>query len=271
MFFYLVAFASVVVMILYGRRIPAIIYDKLILNMTEVWYRAVLTRINPESTVLDIGIGTAGALLRCKDLLTSKNITVVGIDYNKFYVEAARASIAKENLERYVRVEFMSVYELASGNPFPIQKGDTATTTTTTTATLFDAAYFSGSISLLPDPAAALRAASSVLKKPDGLVYVTQTYQIKRLPFLHITKPLLKFVTSVDFGQLIMEHEVEEKLWQDSGLSVLEHDVIPNSVNNGLQAAYLSILGQHDNHGSGDTTLEQTSSTTTTFIDKKRK
>lgn len=43
----------------------------------------------------------------------------------------------------------------------------------------FDAAYFSGSLTLMPDPPAALRAAASMLKE-SGRVYVTQTFQNRR-------------------------------------------------------------------------------------------
>mmetsp|Transcript_20366 Transcript_20366/g.58904 ORF Transcript_20366/g.58904 Transcript_20366/m.58904 type:complete len:152 (-) Transcript_20366:174-629(-) len=47
-----------------GRRIRAVppaVYDRLVLHMTEVWYRAVLERLEDGSAVLDVGIGTAGA------------------------------------------------------------------------------------------------------------------------------------------------------------------------------------------------------------------
>jgi hypothetical protein len=36
---------------------PAI-YDLLIVHMTRRWYRAVLTRVEPGSSILDVGIGT---------------------------------------------------------------------------------------------------------------------------------------------------------------------------------------------------------------------
>ena len=42
------------------QKIPPLIYDKLILQMTEVWYKSVLSRVKEGNKVLDIGIGTAG-------------------------------------------------------------------------------------------------------------------------------------------------------------------------------------------------------------------
>lgn len=249
-------FVFVLIMIRFGRSIPPLIYDKLILHMTEVWYRAVLTRVDNGSTILDIGIGTAGALLRCKDLLVSKDITVVGIDYNQLYVEAAQKSVAKEQLEDRVRVEFMSVYDMTPGNPFPIQtRKGTNDGNGEEKVVGFDAAYFSGSLTLLPDPPAALRTAAKLLKKPNGLVYVTMTYQFNKVPFLDVAKPMLKYVTSIDFGQLVMENEVEEKLWRGSGMKVLEHKTIPKSLNNYFQAAFLTIL-DHGNE-SNDQSISQ--------------
>lgn len=41
-------------------KIPPIIYDTFILDMTEVWYRAVFAKLEKGEKVLDVGIGTAG-------------------------------------------------------------------------------------------------------------------------------------------------------------------------------------------------------------------
>lgn len=54
-------------------------------------------------------------------------------------------------------------------------------------------------------------------------------------------KPLLKYATTIDFGQLVREDEVL-KTFKNSGLELVKHDVIPGSVDNTFQAAYLSVL-----------------------------
>ena len=169
-------------------------------------------------------------------MVRSKNITVVGVDYNDLYVKAAQESIKNNNLEDLIQVECKSVYDIPKYPPTIPNAPKTKTN-----KTMFDAAYFSGSISLLPDPPLALGAVAEVVK-PGGLIYVTQTYQRKTLPFLKYIKPLLKFVTSIDFGQLVMVDEVEQLLWKGSGLEVIEHEVIPGSVDNMYQAAYLTVL-----------------------------
>ena len=49
------------------HKFRSFVYDALILKLTTKWYEVVLRRFDEGSTVLDIGIGTAGA---------SKNISV---------------------------------------------------------------------------------------------------------------------------------------------------------------------------------------------------
>lgn len=39
------------------------IYDKMIVNMTRVWYKHVLEKQNDNVIILDVGIGTASKLL----------------------------------------------------------------------------------------------------------------------------------------------------------------------------------------------------------------
>ena len=51
----------------------------------------------------------------------------------------------------------------------------------------------------------------------------------------------MKYATTIDFGKLVREEDVL-KTFQDSGLKVVKHEVIPGSVDNTFQAAYLSIL-----------------------------
>ena len=42
------------------RQFRTTVYDALILKLTTKWYEAVLSRLDEGSTVLDVGIGTAG-------------------------------------------------------------------------------------------------------------------------------------------------------------------------------------------------------------------
>ena len=62
------------------RMFSSQVYDILICNMTAKWYAAVLDRLSNKQRILDVGIGTATALLRNKSIVELKALTVVGVD-----------------------------------------------------------------------------------------------------------------------------------------------------------------------------------------------
>jgi len=68
--------------------IRSFIYDSLILRLTSRWYAEVLRRVPEGATLLDVGIGTAGALLANGDLVKRKCMRVVGIDIDADYIRA---------------------------------------------------------------------------------------------------------------------------------------------------------------------------------------
>ena len=204
------------------------IYDFVILRMTARWYESVLGALPSKSTLLDVGVGTASALAAHASTVASKDLRVTGVDYDMKYVAAARRRCEGDaRLAKRVHVRCLSIYDdqlLATLRP----------------AGGFDASYFSGSLSLMPDPAMALRAAAAVTK-PGGYVYVTQTFQRRPVPLLRFVKPLLKYATTIDFGQLTTERDAEA-IFAASGLAVLEHEPIAGSVDTRFQRAYRTVL-----------------------------
>jgi len=84
-----------------------------------------------------------------------------GVDFTQAYVDAAQKNICSSSASFNVSVVYGSVYDLSLLKSLA-PAGQS-----------FDAAYFSGSISLLPEPLDALRMVAKVLKK-GGLIYVTQ-------------------------------------------------------------------------------------------------
>jgi SAM-dependent methyltransferase len=178
---------------------------------------------------------TVGALLRCKDIIKEKNLTVIGIDYNNFYINAAQTCIEEQNMTNKISVHAISIYDEEALKKIMASKK-------------VDSVYFSGSFSLLPDPKGALAAILKVLK-PKGEVYITQSYQKKYSPVMSRVKPLIKFVTTIDFGQLVTVKEIAELLSDVDGLEVKEHDVMRGSLDNRWQAAYLSVLVRSGNGG----------------------
>ena len=177
------------------------IYNRALLPLTSKWYEEVLNRLPVGSRMLDIGIGTGGALLLNEPLLREKQISVLGIDIDAAYVKGCRKAVMKRGLEDLVDVQLVSVYDFK-------ERG-------------FDAAYFSASFMLMPDPASALSHVCSLLGA-DGRVYFTQTIEESRSTLMEKTKPLLKKLTTIDFGQVTYEEEFLHTL-SGAGLSLLEN------------------------------------------------
>lgn len=202
------------------------VYDTTILHMTTKWYEAVLSQCPQNSTILDVGIGTAGALINCSSIVKNRGLKIVGVDYDNDYVTQARVGLEKAGLSESVQVVHKSVYDLNKE-----------------TDGVFDAVYFSGSFSLLPDPVEALNVIKPLTKSK---VYITQTYQRKSAPLLGYIKPLLRYMTTIDFGRLTFESEALElfskTVPEKCNLKFIQHEVIAGSVDNSLQAAYLTIL-----------------------------
>ena len=182
--------------------IRAWIYDRALLPLTTGWYRAVLDRLPEGASLLDVGIGTAGALVGNAALVKERNLRVVGVDIDADYVKQAQKHVADAGLEDRVRVDLKSIYDFD-------EKG-------------FDAAYFSASFMLMPDPEAALRHVMGLLA-PGGRIFFTQTFQEKRSPLTERFKPMLKTLTTVDFGQVTYEADFLAVL-EKGGLTVLEHE-----------------------------------------------
>ncbi|GMI04954.1 hypothetical protein TrRE_jg4546 [Triparma retinervis] len=197
--------------------------------MTSLWYSCVLDRIS-NACILDIGVGNATSLLANTDSLKEKSITVKGVDFTQHYVDAAQKNIASKDAASNVSVVYGSVYDLPLLKSLA-PKGPNSK---------FDAVYFSGSISLLPDPLDALRTVAKVLKK-GGFIYVTQTYQHRNIPGLATFKRNMKFFTTIDFGELTFEKDIME-IYKSSGYEIVEHKPIEGSVDNAFQTAYLTIL-----------------------------
>ena len=148
--------------------------------------------------------------------------------YDARYVKAAERRIAGDaKLKGRVSVVCASVYDgqvLGALRP----KGG------------FDAAYFSGSLTLMPDPVEALQAVAAVVR-PGGRIYVTQTYQKRAAPVMRVVKPLLRYVTTVDFGKLTSCEEAE-RIFRDSELELVEHAPIAGSVDTVFQTAFRTVL-----------------------------
>lgn len=183
------------------------IYDAAILPLTTRWYRAVLERIPADARLLDIGVGTAGALCKNATLVRERNLSVLGVDIDAHYIERANERIEASGLRDQVKVRLQSIYDCDDAP--------------------FEAAYFSASFMLLPDPAAALKQVMGQLT-PDGQIFFTQTFQDRRSPLMEKAKPLLKKITTIDFGTVTYEEDFTRTV-TGAGLEIVDSVVLGKS------------------------------------------
>ncbi len=167
------------------------IYDKTVRPLTAGWYREVLSRLTDRAKLLDIGVGTGGALFENAELVRTKRLHVHGIDIDPDYVRQAQRGVLAARLEDNVSVEQISVYDHRGGP--------------------YDAAYFSASFMLMPDPPAALRHVVELLR-PGAPVFFTQTFEHRRSKIVEAAKPLLHRVTTINFGKVTYEEDFLEAI-----------------------------------------------------------
>ncbi|TVQ75061.1 MAG: class I SAM-dependent methyltransferase [Chromatiaceae bacterium] len=184
--------------------IRGMIYDRLILQLTSRWYAEVLERMPEGSALLDVGVGTAGALMANAERVKVKALSVVGIDIDGDYVKRARRRLQGSPVEDQIQVRLESVYA-HQGGPY-------------------DAVYFSASFMLLPDPEKALRHCCDLLN-PGGRIFFTQTIQVRRSRWMETFKPLLRRLTSIDFGRVTYREDLEAHI-RSAGLEVDEFTVL---------------------------------------------
>jgi ubiquinone/menaquinone biosynthesis C-methylase UbiE len=180
--------------------------------------------------VLDVGIGTAVALVNNRELLLEKNIKWVGIDYDAPYIVKAKRVIADAGLGEQAAAHCKSVYDVPLPPPMSGEKK-------------YNAVYFSGSITLMPDPPGALKAVAALLKE-GGAIYITQTFQKKAIPLMYYLKPLMYYITTIDFGQLTYEKDVI-RIVKEAGMVMDEYTELKDSVQTSFQTARLIVIRPH--------------------------
>ncbi|WP_223111583.1 class I SAM-dependent methyltransferase [Billgrantia pellis] len=201
--------------------IRSLIYDTLILRLTARWYAEVLNRLPDEAKLLDVGIGTGGALLANAEAAKRKGLRITGIDIDADYVARARKRLRDSSLAEHVSVRLESLYDHEDAP--------------------YDAVYFSASFMLLPEPERALRHCRTLLK-PDGRLFFTQTFQQRPSRGMERLKPMLKRLTSIDFGRVTYEEAFKSQL-DAAGLALEEFTLLSQ---HGGRASCLAVAQPRD-------------------------
>ncbi|KAJ8542665.1 hypothetical protein ON010_g12145 [Phytophthora cinnamomi] len=96
----------------------------------------------------------------------------------------------------------------------------------------------------MPDAVKALRHCVGMLKPESGRVYVTQTIQTSHSKLVELGKPLLKFLTTIDFGSVTYEEELLNT-FKKAGLTVREHVPISGSSMTSTRSFRLQLGHRH--------------------------
>jgi ubiquinone/menaquinone biosynthesis C-methylase UbiE len=180
--------------------VRAWLYDCVLIGLTSGWYREVLKRLPLGASLLDVGIGTGGAVVRSAQLVRAKDIRILGLDIDRDYLSRCEKVLDQAGLSDHVTPCLASVYDHYGGP--------------------YDAVYFSASLMLLPDPVGAIKHVTSQLV-PGGWIFFTQTFHHGKSPFVEKVKPMLHHFTSIHFGRVTYEDDFLQVL-KDSGLELVE-------------------------------------------------
>lgn len=210
-----------------GPAVRGWIYDRFVAGLTTDWYRTVLGRLPDGARVLDVGIGTGAALARSADLVRAKGLDIVGLDIDRDYLERCRAEMAKAGLSAQVTPVLASVYD-HTGGPY-------------------DAVYFSASLMLLPDPAAAIARTAGQLV-PGGRLFSTQTFHHRRSPLLERAKPMMRHVTTVHFGRVTYEDDFR-RAFVDAGVDLVELVTMSGTRRSSYRLAVARVRDEDDGRG----------------------
>lgn len=182
----------------------SLVYDALLPRLTARWYAEVLERLPEGAVLLDVGVGTAGALVANAEWVQRKRLRVTGIDIDTDYIERARSRLSDSVLADRAEVRLESVHDHAGGP--------------------YDAVYFSASFMILPEPERALRHCCKLLN-PGGRIYFTQTIQHAPSRWMEALKPMLGRLTSIEFGRVTYADEFKAQI-RAAGLTVEEFTLL---------------------------------------------
>lgn len=172
------------------------LYNVIISDVTKLCYKNCLEHFTENSAILDVGIGNGVMLKNNHQLIKSKNLQITGLDINHNYIKHCERLVQDYSLEDHIDVHHESVMDF---EPQPGQR--------------FDFILFSMSFMLLSDQPGILGQVKRWLR-PDGEIVFFQTMFQNRSKVIEYIKPRLKFVTSIDFGDVTYDSDFYSLLTQ---------------------------------------------------------
>lgn len=143
------------------------------------------------------------ALAANKSIVKEKQLQVTGVDIDQGYCERCVQVLREADLSASCSVIHASIDDFV---------GDIGP---------FDTIYFSASLMLMPDVVKCLRHVETMLRR-GGSICFTQTFEKQQNRFMEFMKPLLKFITTIDFGS-VTYFDIFEKCLRDADLEIIDN------------------------------------------------
>ncbi|KAL4492944.1 hypothetical protein ABPG72_020723 [Tetrahymena utriculariae] len=185
--------------------IPVLIYNKIYsqyltrysyIDMADQW------KGNEKNfkRILDIGVGTGHPLYSIIDRIP-KNVQVTGIDIDTNYIPAAKKIFSQHS---NVEIKYMNFYDMEKEKTLK-----------------YDVIIFSSSFMLMPDRIKALEIAKNLLSDNGKIYFLMTLFQKKGIiqEMAGKVKPYLKYLTSIDFGQITYENEFTN-IMKENGMNI---------------------------------------------------
>ncbi|KAM3146658.1 hypothetical protein pb186bvf_001188 [Paramecium bursaria] len=199
--------------------VPVYIYNLLYSRFYTRWtYYMVADRLQLKKNIkslLDVGIGTGHPMRQIIDRIP-RHVRVVGIDIDRNYLRyAVRTFKQYDN----VLIREQNFYDLQNSNE------------------MFDVIIFSSSFMILPDRLLALKIAKSKLNKGGSIFFLLTLEQEKTLKttIIEKVKPYLKYITTIDFGQITYEKDFKLML-NENQLNIISMELVAK------QSIFLAIF-----------------------------
>lgn len=203
------------------NQIYALIFD----DITRWCYRNCLSYFHPGATILDVGIGNGIMMKHFHQLIREKDLSIIGIDINKTYLNQCNGYIECFNLEDHIQIQNAPIEQYEPpARPY------------------FDYILFSMSFMLFEDQRLVLDRIKSWLK-PQGQLVFFQTLFKEKLRLIEFIKPKLNYLTTIDFGRITYE-DAFYNLLQEKGVTVVKDRLIKKEW---FKGEYRMIVANPDN------------------------
>lgn len=166
------------------------------LSTPNLFYYSI-KKLEVNSRVLDFGCGNGICYSNqlVKDIIIKNNLKIQGIDIDKVYISKCLQRIKKENLESNINIQLQDVFK------YKVEETDR-----------FDYIILSESAPLLNEELLKniVQHMIKYLLKENGKIIFINNLTDKYTPTMEKIKPLLKYVSMIDFGRILTKKEFSE-------------------------------------------------------------